>query len=206
MIYHLLLCLGDSLTTGARDTEGRSYPLELARELSSRTREDWYCITEAVNGRTSSELARDAYKIASGYSDVYGVLLLIGTNDSRHGVPPDTFEDNVRQIVRVCRILGKKVYVLSIPAFTPERHFLWYSAEARRLLDVYNERLAKLPGIELIDLRSAVGDADLNDGVHISHEGNLRIARYVAERLLSPGAATVAQPLAGSAPVLEAAQ
>lgn len=188
MIYHLLLCLGDSLTTGARDTEGRSYPLELGRELSSRTGEDWYCITEAVNGRTSSELARDAYKLVRDYSDVYGVLLLIGTNDSRQGVPADTFEDNVRQIVRACRILGKKVYVLSVPAFTPERHFLWYSAAARRLLDVYNERLAKLPGVELIDLHRAVTDADLIDGVHFSHAGNVRIARHVAERLLSSGA------------------
>jgi lysophospholipase L1-like esterase len=202
MIYHLLLCMGDSLTTGARDAEGRSYPLELSRELSSRTGEEWYCITEAVNGRTSAELARDAYKIAREYSDVFGVLLLIGTNDSRHGVPADTFEDNVRQIVRVCRILGKKVYVLSIPAFTPERHFLWYSAEARRLLDAYNERLAKLPDIELIDLRRAVTDADLIDGVHFSHEGNLRIARYLAERLLSPAGCA----LEALAPALEAAQ
>lgn len=199
MIYHLLLCLGDSLTTGARDTEGRSYPLELGRELSSRTGEDWYCVTEAVNGRTSSELARDAYKIARDYSDVYGVLLLIGTNDSRHGVPPETFEDNVRQIVRVCRILGKKVYVLSIPAFTPERHFLWYSAAARRLLDAYNERLTKLQGVELIDLRHAVTDAELIDGVHFSHDGNLRIARHIAERLLSPSALE-------AVPALEAAQ
>jgi lysophospholipase L1-like esterase len=202
MIYHLLLCLGDSLTTGARDTEGRSYPLELARELSSRTREDWYCITEAVNGRTSSELARDVYKIARGYTDVHGVLLLIGTNDSRHGVPPDTFEDNVRQIVRVCQILGKKVYVLTIPAFTPERHFLWYSAEARRLLDAYNERLSTLQGVELIDLSRAVDDTLLIDGVHFSHEGNLRVARYLAERLLAPAAGRAF----GSAPMLDAAQ
>lgn len=206
MIYHLLLCLGDSLTTGARDTEGRSYPLELARELSSRTGEDWYCITEAVNGRTSAELARDAYKIARDYADVHGVLLLIGTNDSRHGVPADSFEDNVRQIVRVCRILGKKVYVLSVPAFTPERHFLWYSEAARALLDEYNERLARLPHVTLLDLRRAVTDADLIDGVHFSHEGNLRIARYLAERLLSRASEAPASEPALSAPLLEAAQ
>jgi nucleoside-diphosphate-sugar epimerase len=85
MIYNLLLCLGDSLTCGARDRYMRNYPLELAKELSEITSEEWYCITEAVNGRTSSELATSAYSIVNKYSDVYGVILLSPRQKSKGG-------------------------------------------------------------------------------------------------------------------------
>src|SRR5579883_2117295 len=111
MIYNLLLCLGDSLTFGARDRYDRNYPLELGCRLSEITGEEWYCITEACNGRVSSELAREAYQLLSPYPDVHGVLILIGTNDSRRKIPLNVYRDNIQQIIRVCRILRKKVFL-----------------------------------------------------------------------------------------------
>ena len=188
MIYNLLLCLGDSLTFGARDRFGRNYPLELARSLSSATQEDWYCITEAYNGRTSSELAREAYPIVQRYPDVYGACILIGTNDSRQKVPVDIYLDNVKQIVRVCRIAKKRVFLLSVPQFSPERHFLWYDHEALRLLGEYNEGLRQIPGATFVDIEPIISDAELVDGVHFSHEGNLKLADFLTRYFVNEAA------------------
>jgi lysophospholipase L1-like esterase len=186
MIYNLLLCLGDSLTAGARDPHLRNYPLELGQLLSTDTGEEWFCATEAANGRTSSELARDCYAIMSRYPDVYGVLVLIGTNDSRHRIPPDVFEDNLGQILRVCRILKKRAYVLTIPPVNFQRHFLWYDREACTLIAAYNQRIAALKHAEVIDVAAKIGDDHLVDGVHLTHEGNRLIARVVRDHLLAP--------------------
>jgi len=184
MIYNLFLCLGDSLTFGARDIYMRNYPLELAKQLSETTSEEWYCITEAINGQTSSELARAAYSIVSKYPDVYGVLLLIGTNDSRNKFPIEIYLDNVKQIIRVCRILGKKVYLLSIPTLSYERHFLWFDEESKLLIEEYNKKLANLENIVFIDLHKIINEDDLIDGVHFSHQANLKIATFLAKVLL----------------------
>jgi lysophospholipase L1-like esterase len=185
MIYNLLLCLGDSLTCGARDRYMRNYPLELAKELSEITSEEWYSITEAVNGRTSSELATSAYSIVNKYPDVYGVILLIGTNDSRNKFPVEVYIDNVKQIIRVCRILRKKIYLLSIPPFFYHRHFLWYDKQARLLIDEYNEKLSEMENVVFIDLNKQIEENDLIDGVHFTHEANVKIAKFLAKSLLT---------------------
>ena len=39
MIWNEILCLGDSITFGARDCYGRSYPAELGKILSEKTGE-----------------------------------------------------------------------------------------------------------------------------------------------------------------------
>src|SRR6516162_3217096 len=183
VIYNVILCLGDSLTTGTRDRYLRNYPLELATRLSARTGEEYYCITEAVNGFTSADLARDAYKIVAAYPDARGVLLLIGTNDSRDGVPTELYLDNVTQIVRSCRILGKKVFVLSIPKIDSRRNYLWYSDQCNQRIDEYNLVLKALPHVFFVDIRDVIGDPELVDGVHFSHEANVRLAEALTERL-----------------------
>ncbi len=179
MIYNLLLCVGDSLTYGARDQFGRNYPLELGRLMTEHTGEEWYCITEAVNGRISSEVARDAYGIIAKYPDAYGVLLLIGTNDSRRAIPPEIYAYNVRQIVRVCRVLGKKVHVLSVPTIAVERHFLWYDQACLTRLEEYNQILKDMDHVRFVDIRDVIGDAELIDGVHFTHEANVKLAEYL---------------------------
>jgi lysophospholipase L1-like esterase len=185
VIYNVLLCLGDSLTAGARDRYLRNYPLELAARLSARTGEEYYCITEAVNGRTSAELARDAYKIVAAYPDARGVLLLIGTNDSRDRIPTELYHDNVAQIVRACRILGKKVFVLSLPKIDSSRNYLWYSHDCNQLIDEYNRVLEAMPHVFFVEIRDVISEAELIDGVHFCHEANVRLAEALAERLYS---------------------
>ena len=56
MIWNEILCLGDSITTGARDRYGRCYPMELARLMTQRTGEFYFCHDHGVCGDTSSDL------------------------------------------------------------------------------------------------------------------------------------------------------
>ena len=50
MIWNEVVCLGDSLTFGARDRYGRSYPLELGKILSEKTGEFYICHNHGING------------------------------------------------------------------------------------------------------------------------------------------------------------
>lgn len=184
MIYNLLLCLGDSLTLGSRDIFGRNYPLELGYKLSQLTGEEWYCITEAVNKRTSSDLARDAYSIAVRYTDVYGVILLIGTNDSRLEIPDEIYLGNLQQTIRVCKILGKKIYLLSIPHVSFKRHFLWYGESSAARINSYNKLMPRIQGVHFFDLAAHLDDGDLIDGVHFTHDANEKIAELLAHWLI----------------------
>jgi lysophospholipase L1-like esterase len=66
MIWNEILCLGDSLTYGARDRYGRSYPAELGKILSEKTGEFYICHNYGINGETSSDLLRRSW----GYYEV----------------------------------------------------------------------------------------------------------------------------------------
>lgn len=184
MIYNLLLCLGDSLTLGSRDVFGRNYPLELGSKLSHLSGEEWYCITEAANKKTSSDLAREVYATVLPYTDVHGVVLLIGTNDSRTGIPSEVFSDNIFQIIRACRILNKKIYLLSVPDVSYKRHFLWYDEKSSKSIASYNAILPQVPHVDFFDLAAHIDDGDLIDGVHFTHAANEKIANLLAHWLL----------------------
>ena len=43
MIWNEILCLGDSITYGARDPYKRSYPAELGKMLTESLKEFYFC-------------------------------------------------------------------------------------------------------------------------------------------------------------------
>lgn len=58
-----ILCLGDSLTNGARNEYFRDYPLELSQFITEKSKTPNICINDSVNGETSSEILKRAFKI-----------------------------------------------------------------------------------------------------------------------------------------------
>ena len=68
MIWNEIVCLGDSLTYGARDRFGRSYPAELGKILSSETGEFYICHNYGINGETSSDLLRRSWNILKSHA------------------------------------------------------------------------------------------------------------------------------------------
>mgnify|MGYP001438876980 CR=1 FL=1 len=91
MIWNEIVCLGDSITFGARDEYGRCYPAELGKLLTKELNEFYYCHNFGINGETSSDLQKRAWNNISSKSNSNIMLLLIGTNDTQIGVTPDIF-------------------------------------------------------------------------------------------------------------------
>lgn len=94
-----ILCLGDSLTFGARDEFYRSYPAELSKLFWVKDSLKVSCINRGVSGETSSELLKRAFDDVSRSGDVDVALLLIGSNDTFVSMPLEVYEDNLRQIL-----------------------------------------------------------------------------------------------------------
>ena len=58
MIWNEILCVGDSITYGARDEQKRSFPAELAKIMTDKTGEFFVCHNHGICGETSSDLLR----------------------------------------------------------------------------------------------------------------------------------------------------
>lgn len=173
-----MLFLGDSLTFGSRDKYGLAWPYYMAHIAGE---EDYTIIPhiEATPGDPSSALVRKAIPriVAMPASQNKEVFILIGTNDAKDEImtPPLLYLQNVRLLVNVCRAVGKRPYVLSIPQpsgfGTPG-----YSCEINKQIYKYNEALVDAKFDNLIDC-SAVRETV--DGIHFSTEGNIKLAGIV---------------------------
>jgi lysophospholipase L1-like esterase len=98
-----ILCVGDSLTFGARDEFHRSYPAELSRLFHEREGRFVYCVNHGISGETSSQLLRRIYANARSCPQAALALLVIGTNDTMLPQPVGIYRDNIRQIIGVLR-------------------------------------------------------------------------------------------------------
>lgn len=172
-----ILCLGDSLTYGARDRYGRSYPAELSKIFWERDKKEIYCVNRGISGETSSDLLRRIYSDVNSCSEVDLVLLLIGSNDTFLQQKPEIYKDNIRQIVSV--ILNKKdrLIIGSIPPFKgfglPN-----YPNNANKLVSQYNEKLYEIgEEFEISILNTSYLEKYIIDTVHFSHEGYCYMAK-----------------------------
>lgn len=181
MIWNQILCLGDSLTYGARDRYGRSYPAELGKVLSDKTGEFYICHNYGVNGETSSDLLRRSWNIIKGNRDCKVMLLWIGTNDTKVPTPLDIYEDNLKQIINSGRAHGMTVIVATVPelGFSP---FYLHNTEYTKKYSKVVLELSKKMGFKTVDMSGM--EKFLIDGVHFTHEGNIEIANRFAKVLM----------------------
>ena len=182
MIWNEILCLGDSLTYGARDKYGRSYPAELGKILSEKTEEFYICHNYGINGETSSDLLRRSWSIIKSNKDCKICLLLIGTNDTKKPTPLDIYEDNLRQIILSIKVNG----MIPIVGTLPELTFSPYYAKNRDWTLKYNKLIKNLSNKLNFDVCCMEGmDNYLIDGVHFTHEGYNEVAKRWSEKILS---------------------
>ena len=181
MIWKEILCIGDSITYGARDEYGRTFTAELSKMLTEETGEVYFCHNHGVCGETSSDLLRRVWPACKSSPDSKIMTILIGTNDTQKNIPAHIYEDNLRQMINVGRIHGKHVFLLTLPKlhFTP----LYYKNSSN--IDVYNKVLKKLANemnCELIDLAGI--EEHYVDGVHFKHSGNVEIANRIKNKII----------------------
>jgi len=184
MIWNEIVCLGDSLTYGARDKYGRSYPAELGKILTESTNELYICHNYGINGETSSDLLRRSWGILKSNKGSRICLLMIGTNDTKTPIPVDIYEDNLRQIVCSIKANG----MLPIVATLPELRFSPYYVQHREYIEKYNEVIIKLSRSKNLDFDTCSMD-DLGeyliDGVHFTHDGYKEVAKRWSKKILS---------------------
>jgi len=182
MIWNEILCLGDSLTYGARDKYGRSYPAELGKILSEKTGDFYICHNYGINGETSSDLLRRSWNIIKSNRDSKICLLLIGTNDTKKPTPLNIYEDNLRQIILSIKANG----MIPIVGTLPELTFSPFYARNRDWTLKYNKLIKNLSTTLDFDVCSMEGMQDyLIDGVHFTHEGYNEIAKRWSDKILS---------------------
>ena len=182
MIWNEIVCLGDSLTYGARDRYGRSYPAELGKILSEITGEFYICHNYGINGETSSDLLRRSWNILKSHSGAKICLLLIGTNDTKKPMPIDIYKDNLRQIIKSIKVNGKTPIVATLPALNFSPYYMFN----RDYIEKYNSAIKELSS-ELKFLVCELNGLEkhLIDGVHFTHEGYKEVAKKWAKSIMS---------------------
>ena len=188
MIYGTVLCLGDSLTYGARSEHQRGFPEELSLMLSTRFGQDWSCLNEGISGQTSTDILRRCFSAARAAGGLPGAklaTLMAGTNDSKNPrYPIDLYKDNMVQMLRIYRRFGLKAFLGTLPPVQPAVMPCFSSASNEWIARANEaiEELATGEGVILVDFRD-MGDY-LVDGVHFGHDGYKEMARRFAEAIL----------------------
>lgn len=182
MIWNEILCIGDSLTYGARDEYGRSYPLELAKIMTDKTNEFYICHNYGINGETSSDLLRRSWNILKSNRDSKICLLMIGTNDTKKPTPLDIYEDNMRQLILSIRVNG----MIPIVATLPDLKFTPYYAKNRGWILKYNKLIVTMSKkLDFLICEMDNLSEHLVDGVHFTNKGYKEIAKRWSKKILS---------------------
>lgn len=171
-----IICLGDSLTYGARDEYHRSYPAELSQLYWERKKHSVYCVNHGINGETSSQLLRRAYQNLRSCPDANTVLILIETNDTFLPQNPEIYRDNLRQIITLSQVHAQKVGVGLLPPIIgpglPN-----YPIDGQEQVNRFNQILrseAETHGCFLADFTTL--GSEIIDTVHFSHNGYKKMA------------------------------
>ena len=213
-----ILCVGDSLTHGARDDFGLHYPELLGQVLSERHGQTWVCFEYGVNGEKSADILRRFHSLVRGFPKASEVLLWMGTNDAKVScVPIDVFRRNVESAVRTCKFYGKPLILGLLPG---AKGFGAPDHVSNAMIEKYNEVLIDVvdqesnPLVWYCDLRGLKPE-HFCDGIHLTHEGNQWVAEqwanlierqrhYIPEATEAPGSrvrpSTPAAPKAGPTP------
>jgi lysophospholipase L1-like esterase len=182
----VILCVGDSLTYGARDDYGLSYPELLARRMSEEFKQHWTAVNHGISGQVSAEILRRCYTHVHEFTEASEVFLWAGFNDAKVNVmtPPDVYQANMESMIRSILFAGRACYLFDIP---PMAGFGAPDFVSNDRIGKYNERIEeiwekhRLQGSRLYPVEvSGIPAKYRNDGVHLSHAGN----QWVAEQAL----------------------
>ena len=182
MIWNEILCLGDSITYGSRDEYGRSPTIELSKILTEQTGEGYICHNHGVSGDTSTDLLKRTWDATRSRKESKIAIVMIGTNDTQKAIPPEIYEDNLRQIIDICKIHGMHIIISTLPklGMTP----LYYKNS--HLINSYNDVIVRLSadlGLDMCDMSGV--EEHYIDGVHFTTAGHKEIANRWATKILT---------------------
>lgn len=182
------VCLGDSLTAGARSRHGIAE--ELADQLNRASRKRWLFRNAATNGDTVLQLLRRLDQAPGLWRDVTFCTLVIGTNDAKSAVntSPEEFRMLLGQVLD--RLVVAKLLIF--PGLIPDLQVgaslaSPYDSSCVERIARFNDGIraeCKERGLErwLVDL-TGMPEECYADGVHFSMAGVEEVARRFAARI-----------------------
>lgn len=186
MNWETLLCLGDSITFGARSY--CAYPDYAGAKLEHILGNHWQVVTYAVNGHTAMDLQRlmTANFANIKQFDAGVVSVLIGTNDVKKNTSISDYEIAYRQILLKIKLLapGKRIFMIKIPHFPPGLAYP-YTFEMNDTIKAYNQLLEKLATeykAKLVEFDFT--EADFFDGIHLTAQGSYNAGQQLAQFIL----------------------
>lgn len=188
MLYEHGVCLGDSLTAGARSRYGLAEGL--SNHLNRATNKRWLFRCEAVNGETVLQVLRRLDQKPWLWKDATFCTLVVGTNDAKSttDTPPAVFRMLYGQILDRLAVARLMVF----PGLVPDLQLgaslasPYDSKCADRILHFNAAIRAECAehGLadSLVDTTALPSEAYV-DGVHFTETGLDELARRFAEKI-----------------------
>lgn len=187
MLYGTILCLGDSMTFGARSPIG--YP-EYLGPLVSTDKVEWVSINKGISGQTTRQIldrAPAAVGQLAGMAGPKWCVVMAGTNDSKAGgLPHHEWEMLYRQLLHwplrhniplaLCTLPG--VDPAEMPSFAPNSN-RWLREASNRIRGIADELSSKKKVVSLVEFDD-MSSKYLCDGVHFTKQGYLEMAQRIA--------------------------
>lgn len=187
MNWETLLCLGDSITIGARSY--LSYPEYCGHHLSKETNKKWNVVNHAVSGYKTVDLLRDIDKHFSTLKVIKPDIatILIGTNDLKSNLAAETFRKAYELLVLKVRLVvgNQNIMLLEIPKLKSGVMFP-YRIEMNQTVEVYNQIIHEIATTSgYIYSKIDCDDHHFFDGVHLNEQGSEAFGQHLAESILT---------------------
>lgn len=186
MNWETLLCLGDSITFGARSYFG--YPEIAGNILEEKLSKSWNIINHSTNGFTTIDLIRSLSTVTTIYKEEFPsiITIMIGTNDIKNKTSLEDFSIAYKQLIVKAKLMSvnSNIVLFKIPRFT-NKVFYPYNFEMNSEVSRFNkviETLSVENGLRTIDLD--LDNDDFFDGVHFSTKGSLSSGQQLAKFIL----------------------
>jgi acyl-CoA thioesterase-1 len=170
--------LGDSIAAGLHLARDEAFPAVLQHRLALRGH-PFHLINAGVSGDTTAGGATRVDWILRQEPDV--VVVELGANDGFRGVPLETVEANLREIVVSIQSAGARPVLLGI-RLPPN-----YGADYTTGFDALYARVAEELETAHVPyfMRGVAGVPEMNlpDGIHPTPEGHRKLAENVANTL-----------------------
>ena len=187
MNWETILCLGDSITIGARSYLG--FPEYCAALLESETQKNWNVINLSKSGMTTIELHRYLDFVGFSFSSCKPevINILIGTNDLKSSTSLEDFEIAYRALVVKVRATHPNAFLIlnEIPYLLPGVMLPYKTSMNDRVSDfnkIIND-IAQTIGVEV--LKFQFENSHMFDGVHLNSKGSKHIGETLARKILS---------------------
>ncbi len=187
MNWETLMCLGDSITIGARSYCG--YPEYAGNLLEKELGNHWNVINHSVSGYTAMDLNRYiAVNFRNlSYFNPSIVTVLVGTNDIKGNTSAENYEIAYNQILIKAKLLAmkKNVLIIKIPYFPPKIMYP-YNYSMNEKIGEYNELLELMAARHNLRITEFIlSDEDFFDGVHLNEQGSKNVGAQLSKFILA---------------------